>query len=273
MGQVSGVALDQRGQTNGSMGLDAADYNGSGRPSLWVTNYIGELQALYRNECQPGREVFVHVSAGTGLASIGLKTSAWGTGFLDLDHHGWEDLVLTAGDAYRHQPGVPRAQYPVLFRNRGDGSFQDVTALGGPYFQTPHKGRGLVLADFDNDGRMDLAISHLNDPVAILRNEADTAGQHWLGVELKGAGHRDVVGARIILEGDGRKQTRFAKGGGSYLSSSDRRHIFGLGSADGVERLSIVWPSGVEQHWRGLAVDRYWRLTEGQAEPLPACPD
>jgi hypothetical protein len=264
----AGVACDQRGLPNGSMGLDAADYNGSGRPSLWVTNYVDELHALYRNECRAGHLCFFHASEGCGIAAIGEKTAGWGTGFLDLDHHGWEDLFLTTGDAYRHSAHVPRAQEPVLLRNRG-GKFKDITAQGGPYFHARHVGRGVVLADFDNDGRIDLAISHLNDPVTILHNEADTAGNHWLGVELQGAAHRDVVGARIILEAGGGKQTRFAKGGSSYLSSSDRRHVFGLGQAGHIDRLRVAWPSGTEQQWQGLAGDRYWRLTEGQQQPVP----
>jgi len=111
---------------------------------------------------------------------------------------------------------------------------------------------------------LDLAVSHLNEPVTVLHNEADTAGRHWLGVELQGANHRDVVGARIILEAGGRRQTRFAKGGGSYLSSWDRRHVFGLGSADRVGRLRVVWPAGKEQEWQGPDTDGYWRLTEGK---------
>jgi hypothetical protein len=125
----------------------------------------------------------------------------------------------------------------------------------------------VVLADFDNDGRIDLAISHLNEPVTLLRNEAAAVGNHWLGVELEGAGKRDVVGARIILEAAGRKQTRFAKGGGSYLSSSDRRHVFGLGRGQKIDRIRVRWPWGKEQQWRGLTCDRYWRLTEGQPRP------
>src|SRR5262249_62386448 len=108
--------------------------------------------------------------------------------------------------------------------------------------------------------------------VAVGRNEADPAGNHWLGVELRGAGHRDVVGARITLEAGGRKQTRFAKGGGSYLSSPDRRHVFGLGRAERIDRLTVVWPSGEAQQWSGLAADRYWRLTEGEQQPLAPYP-
>jgi hypothetical protein len=268
-GLRAGVARDDMGNPTGSMGLDAGDFDGSGRPSLWVTNFAGEHHALYRNQCRPGRVAFLHLSASAGIAALGQQTVGWGTGFLDLYHCGREDLFLTTGDVYHHNPDLPRAQRPVLFRNQGDSRFQIISSLGGHYFKTGHVGRGAVLADFDNDGRVDLAISHLNHPVTILRNEAATAGHNWLGVELKGADHRDVVGARIFLEAGGHQQTRFAKGGGSYLSSSDRRHVFGLGQAKHVDRLRVVWPSGREQKWRGLATDRYWQLTEGKARVLP----
>jgi hypothetical protein len=267
LGLDSGSALSATGKADASMGLDAADYNGSGRPSLWVTNYAGEQHALYRNEFQPTREFFVHASVTAGITARGNNTVAWGTSFLDLEQRGWEDIVFTAGDAYRHNPDLPRAQQPVLFRNLGGGKFKDMSERGGSYFATGHVGRGLVLADFDNDGRIDLAVSHLNDPVAILRNEADTTGRHWLGVELEGVGHRDVVGTRVLLEAGGRQQVRFAKGGGSYLSSSDRRHVFGLGQAEQIDRLRVVWPSGREQQWQGLAIDHYWRLLEGEPQP------
>jgi hypothetical protein len=120
----------------------------------------------------------------------------------------------------------------------------------------------VALGDLNNDGRTDLVISHLNEPVVLLRNEAPTSN-HWLGVELVGREHRDVVGARLTLEAGGRRLTRFAQGGGSYLSSSDRRHVFGLGAADRVGRLTVVWPGGKEEYWEGLPIDRYSRLAEG----------
>jgi hypothetical protein len=268
-GLRTGTALNTMGTPDASMGLDAADYNGSGRASLWVTNYAGELHALYRNECVDGREFFLHASTYAGIAAAERSTVGWGTGFLDLTHRGWEDIFFTAGDAYKNSLDIPRAQRPVLFLNVGGGKFKDISARGGPYFRTSHIGRGAVLADFDNDGRVDLAVSHLNAPLAILRNEAHTGGNHWLGVELQGAGHRDVVGARIVVEAGGHRQTRFAKGGGSYLSSSDRRHVIGLGTVDHIDRLSVIWPSGQREEWPGLALDRYWRLIEGQ--PGPEC--
>jgi hypothetical protein len=105
----------------------------------------------------------------------------------------------------------------------------------------------------------------MNDPVSVLRNVAP-AGGHWLRVQLARAGHADVVGARVIVEAGGRKQTRFAKGGGSYASSGDRRLVFGLGKADRIDKLSVIWPDGKQQEWTGLALDRYYVLVQGEKE-------
>jgi hypothetical protein len=154
----------------------------------------------------------------------------------------------------------------VLFRNLGNGKFVKWTVEGGAYFQTEHLARGVALGDLDNDGRIDLVISHTNEPVAVLRDVAPTAGNHWLGVQLVGKDHADVVGAKVVLEAGGRKQTRFAVGGGSYASSGDRRQVFGLGKADKVDRITVTWPDRTEQRWDAPAVDRYYRLTQGKAE-------
>jgi hypothetical protein len=263
MGMASGTARDDQGSPNGSMGVAAADYSGTGRPSLWVANYENELHGLYRNDCKGGPVIFTFNTAPAGLAVFGRMTVGWGTGFLDIDHHGWEDLFLITGHATRVPKTSPRAQQPILARNEGNGKFTNITARGGSYFNSRHVGRGAVMADFDNDGRIDLAVMHTNEPVAILRNEADTGGNHWLGVRLAGKDHRDVVGARVILDAGGRKQTRFAMGGGSYASSSDRRLVFGLGMADHIDKLTIAWPDGTEQSFTGLALDRYYQVTQG----------
>src|SRR5262249_54420138 len=161
-------------------------------------------------------------------------------------------------------------QRPVLFRNRGDGRFEDITPRGGAYCRAEHRGRGLAGGDLDNDGRPDVVIRHVHEPGALLRNQAP--GDHqWLGIELARPGHADVVGATLTLEVGGRRLTRFAKGGGSYLSSEDRRHLFGLGAQAAVGRLTVDWPSGEPrtQHWDGLAVDRYYRLEQGRSDTGP----
>lgn len=263
-GLISGTARDGGGSANGSMGVDATDYDGSGRPSLFVTNYENELHALYHNECDGGHILFSYASPSTGIAVLGQNTVGWGTGFLDIERRGWQDLFVATGHAMRfpsRNGGDPR-QRPILLRNRG-GKFTDISHQGGPYFRTAHQARGAALGDLDNDGRTDLVVSHLNEPLILLRNEA-TTDNHWLGVELVGRGHADVVGARLILECGDRKLTRFAKGGSSYASSGDRRHVFGLGQTARVGRLTVIWPNGETQHWEGLAVDRYSRVTQGE---------
>jgi hypothetical protein len=265
-GLVSGTARDLGGSPNGSMGVDAADYDHSGRPSLFVTNYENELHALYHNECQGDKILFQYASRTAGISALGQSTVGWGTGFLDLDHDGWEDLVLATGHAIRFPPrggGDPR-QWPILLRNQ-KGEFSNISTQGGPYFRSPHMARGVALGDLDNDGRIDLVISNLNEPVVLLHNEAKTEN-HWLGVELVGRDHADVVGARLILEFAGQIQRRFAKGGGSYASSSDRRHVFGLGRATKMDCLTVVWPNGIRQQWKDLAIDRYHTVVQGEKQ-------
>jgi enediyne biosynthesis protein E4 len=268
IGLPMGVARDDRGVPNGSMGTDIADYDGSGNGSIWCTNYENEMHALYRNQ---GRGLFLFSTPASGIAAIGQLYVGFGTSFLDLDNHGWEDLVVANGHVIRFPQGAGLRQRPVLLRNKGNTRFCEISLQGGSYFRSEHVGRGLAIGDLFNRGRCDLVISHLNEPVAILRNEADS-GQHWIGVELAGKDHRDVVGARVIAEVGDRKLTRFAKGGGSYLSSSDRRLLFGLDKEERVKRITVIWPNQkeqTEQHWDGkqLKADRYWRLVEGKEQP------
>jgi hypothetical protein len=266
-GMLAGVACGSSGRADGSMGLDASDLDGSGRPWLWVTNYENELHGLYRNLCREDNVSFSFHTTAVGIAAIGQRYVGWGTGFLDIDGHGWEDLFIANGHVLRYVPDTTRRQKPVLLRN-GKGKFKDITPRGGPYFRQHHLARGVALGDLDNDGKIDLVVSHMNEPVAVLRNIAP-GNNHWLGIELAGKDHADVVGARVILESDGRTQSRFAKGGGSYASSSDRRHVFGLGQKDRIDKLTVVWPDGKRQEWTGLAADGYYRLTWGRSNPEP----
>ena len=277
-GVALGVARDARGAPNGSMGLDAGDYDASGRPSLLVTNYENEFPALYRNLTVNGRLQFDYSSVKTGLTELGRHYVGFGTGFLDLDNHGWQDIVIANGHVIRYPARDNVRQLPILLRNQGRPEantpvrFTPITSEGGSYFQTTHQARGIAIGDLNNDGRPDVVISQVNEPVVLLRNEADE-GNHWLGVELAGKGHADVVGARITLQVGDRVLTQFAKGGGSYLSSGDRRLLFGLGKVNKAGRLTVFWPSGRTDHWDGLPVDQYHRLGEGNSEELaPAGP-
>jgi hypothetical protein len=269
VGLDTGTARDHMGAANGSMGLAAADYDGCGRASLWVTNYERELHGLYHNDTQGGRVSFRFSTPASGIPAIGQAYVGWGTGFVDLDHDGREHLLFVNGHPnFFPREGSHREQRPVLLRNLGGGRFRDISPQGGPYFREEHNARGVAFGDLNNTGRTDVVISHVNRPVVLLRNVARTRN-HWLGVALVGRGRRDVVGAKLTLEVGGRRLTRFAQGGGSYLSSSDRRHLFGLGPADRVGRLTVSWPWGKTEYWDGLAVDRYWKLVEGSGSSRP----
>jgi RNA polymerase sigma factor (sigma-70 family) len=265
MALQAGVARDALGAPNGGKGIAIGDINSSGRPSLLVTNYENEMHALYFNENRGGTFCFTYGSPKAGLARIGQRYVGWGTAFVDCDNDGDLDLFIANGHVLKHPTGqAQRKQRPVLLRNLGNGRFEDVTKQAGVYFQKDHNARGVAVIDFDNDGRADLIISHLNEPVVILRNQTVEKDHHWIGFELVGKNRRDVVGAKITLQTESREQTSFAKSGGSYASSSDPRHLFGLGKTEKVKHITVTWPGGQKQHWDGLAIDRYWRLIEGE---------
>jgi len=263
-GLVSGVARDDRGSPNGSMGLDAGDPERVGRPYIWVTNYEKELHALYGNHCKPGRSIFHFLTSSSGIAAIGQNYVGWGTAFLDADLDGWEDLFVVNGHAIRFPAKeVGRKQQAVLLLNR-KGKFRNASRLIGDYQRTPHLSRGVAFGDLDNDGRVDLVIGNVNEPTAVLRGVGGK-DHHWLGVQLCGKDHACVVGAKVVLEVDGQRQTRFAKGGGSYASAGDKRFVFGLGKSK-PGRLTVIWPNGKEQSFENLEPDRYHHIVQGRRQ-------
>lgn len=241
-GTLAGVDVDEHGNANGSMGVDFGDYNSDGRPDVWVANYVRESFAMY--ECV-GPELFQHRSQPLGIAGIDGLNVGWGTGFADLDRDGHEDLVTSTGHVMLHQE--PIRQIPIVLRNQAGRRFDRLRFDAESYFGTPHQGRGLALADFDDDGDLDFAISHNNEPVSLIRNDIDS-DSHWLRVRLIGRnGNRDAVGAWLVLHTSQSKQLRLIKRGGSYLSHSDQRPFWGVPRDAQVERLEIHWPSGREQ--------------------------
>jgi hypothetical protein len=252
------------------MGVDAADYASAGSLSVFVSNYQNEAHALYRNQ---GSGRFVYASRSAGISAVGLVYVGFGAGFLDFDLDGNEDLFVSNGHVVHHPPLPAEVrQKPVLLRNLYQPGekpytvrFADVSAQAGPFFQDRHLGRGAAFGDLDNDGRTDIVLTPTNEPVALLRNRHE-AGSHWLGIQLVGKPYRDAVGALLTLDVGSRKLLRAVKGGSSYLSSSDRRILFGLGAEKTVERLTVRWPSGKTQTWDHLSVDRYWRLDEGEPQ-------
>lgn len=262
-GLIAGVARDDRGMQNGSMGIAIGDYDHSGKASIVVTNYENELPALYQNRSAPGQPRFAFASLSAGLAaSVGSRQVSWGTGFLDFDLDGWEDLLIVSGHAIRFPSKSDRRQKPRLLRNQV-GTFKAVSCSGWPYLDEGRNARGAAFGDLDNDGKTDAVISHLNEPVALLRNVADTTGRHWLGLRLAGANGADITGARVEVGISGGSLSRYVMGGGSYASTNDPRLLFGLGTEQGPVRATVFWPSGRRQELDSLAVDRYWAVTEG----------
>lgn len=186
-GNSLGVHRDGGGAPNASMGIDASDYEGSGRPSIWVANYENELHALYRNIERDGRMIFAYSSAPAGLAAIGRRYVAFGTLFFDYDRDGWDDLVLNNGHVVNHHPQDFVAQPPVLFHNVERNQrrfFVESTAEAGPYFQARHRGRGLAVGDLRNIGRPDLVFCNTNALPGMLLNECHPE-RHWLGLQLQ----------------------------------------------------------------------------------------
>jgi len=260
-----GVAKDDQGTANGSMGVYAADFDGCGRPAIWVTNYENEYNALYRSQInKQGGLSYTFNTRATGLSIVGPSFVGFGTVFADVDNDGWEDIVISNGHVVHFPPRDNKKQRPILYMNlehpkkqSGERWFADGGKRGGEYFKGAYRGRGMALGDLNNDGRPDLVFFPVNEPVKILRNAFKD--NHWLGVELKAKDHADFVGTRLTLEVGDRKLSRFTIGGGSYLSAHDTRKLFGLGAATKVGKLRIEWPTGEPkvQEFDNLEIDKY----------------
>lgn len=241
-GFLRGVALDEQGFSNGSMGVDLCDFNRDGLCDIFVANYENESFALYRNE---GNAFFVHVSQPTGITSLGELFVGFGSVCADFDRDGDEDVVVTNGHVVKYPRAATRRQVPLYLENNAL-RFRRATFSPESYFGRDHEGRGLAAADLDNDGDLDLVFSHLNDPIAILRNDV-TEGD-WLAVELTGvASNRDAIGTRLVLHTQLGQLVRQIKGGASYLSTGDRRVYWGFPQNTAIEKLTIHWPSGIVQ--------------------------
>ena len=266
-GLESGAGLNDRGDPDGSMGLEVFDYNLDGLPDLWVTNFEHESFAVYRNQ---GHWLFRHVSRISGIMAVGGFYVGWGTVASDFDRDGDEDLFVTNGHATRFSSRSAIRQLPLLFENLGNGRFANVAPGAGDCLSLPHLGRGLAGADFDDDGDIDLALTPINEPALLLANVSRTP-HHWLALKLIGTtSSRDAVGALVQIETPRGRIVRQVKGGGSYASSSDHRIFFGLGGADSIASLEIRWPSGLTQVVENVTPDRFLRLVEPRSgKPAP----
>jgi hypothetical protein len=271
IGLESGIALDQNGKSRAGMGVDIADYRHNGTLGLAIGNFSFEGIALYdvRNASNSEER-----SRSAGIFYPSYPYITFGLLFADFDNDGWPDLFATNGHIEdtiaRTNPGQSYPQPCLLFRNRGDGTFADVSSMAGTAVTQPLVGRGVCRVDFDNDGKPDILLIPNIGPLRLLHNETPVHN-HWLGIRLIGTkSNRDALGASVEVEANGVKQTAYAHGGASYLSGNDPRLYFGLGASAPTVRISVRWPSGKQESWRSTACDRILTLTEGtSSRPLP----
>ena len=241
-----GVAVSEDGSEQGCMGVAVGDYRNEGRLSLFVSNFAEEYNVLYKN----GGDFFTDESFRSASASASLPYVGWGTTFFDYDNDGWLDLVVVNGHVYPQMAAVKMGasaayrQRRLFYRNRRDGTFEEIGEKLGPVFTEPRVSRGLALGDLDNDGRLDLVIGSLDGRPQVLHNQVPSPG-NWLSVQLEGVGEMtDAIGAIIKLKIGDRVQMRLIRSGTAYLSQEDMRQHFGLGEAKKADSVEVLWPDG-----------------------------
>jgi hypothetical protein len=260
-----GVAFSEDGKARAGMGVDAADYDRSGRLSIAVTNFDNEMIGLYR----PNGKSFVDHANAAGLGAATRDRLGFGCLFGDFDLDGHPDLIAVNGhidDTVRNAGRQSsHAQVPNLFLNDGRGHFRDLATSLGPAFAQPKIARGVALGDFDNDGDLDVLLTTNGGPAYLYRNDLGN-GHRSLRLHLEGRkSNRDAIGAIVKVHDASGVQTQMVKSGSSYLSSSDLTLTFGLARRESVDRVVIYWPSGRVDEHRNLRGGRLYRVIEGEA--------
>jgi enediyne biosynthesis protein E4 len=256
---LAGLAYNDQGHEQASMGIAIGDYNNDLRLDVAVTNFSHDHETLYRND---GYNLFTDVSFPAGIGSPSWFYLGWGLAFADVDHDGFEDLIAAYGHVYpqvdERDVGTSYRQRNGLYRNRGDGTFEEISARAGSGFAVVKSSRALAPVDLDADGDLDFLVTNLNDTPDLLRN--DGAKGAWLEVALAGRGkNRDGIGARVTVEAGGRSQMREIRRDLGFAASTLPIAHFGLGAATVVDRVEVRWPSG--RTTRAEAVRANERLT------------
>jgi hypothetical protein len=262
VGLLAGVAVDGDGRTYAGMGADFADYNNDGLPDLVITDLANQRYAMYRNA---GDGSFSNSSFASGLGGMTLLHSGWGIRFLDYDNDGWKDLLIAQGhDLDTIELTSPNLRYrePMLLARNTGKEFVDVSANSGSVFREAWVARGLAIGDIDNDGRVDAVVTTNDGPLYILHNETSTTN-HWLTLNLVGhKSNRDAIGTEVKVTTAKGQQFATVTTASSYLSSSDKRVHFGLGTETIALALEIRWPSGVVQTLKNVRADQILKVDE-----------
>jgi hypothetical protein len=255
VGVAGGVAANSGGKPTGSMHGTIGDVDGDGLIDILVTDLT--YGALYKNI---GNGLFVDITVESGIASAMAGKGSWGAALFDYDNDGDLDLVAANGTAEELV-----LQYPLLMENDGKGHFRNVGRESGAYFSTKRSGRGLAIWDFDNDGDLDIIISHVDKQATavLLRNDSDNKN-HWLGLTLKGRnGPASAIGAKVTVTAGGKKQVLVNQWTTSYLSNNDPRLHIGLGLQTQIDLLEIAWSDGGKEVFKNIACDRYMTILQG----------
>jgi hypothetical protein len=273
---VSGSAVNGTGNATASMGVDAADFDNDGDDDLIITNWLDQMNTLFVND---GTGNFEDRKAPSGLGLPSLAKTGFGTGWLDFDNDGWLDLFVANGSVStieaqaRAKERFPLRMTNQLYRNLGNGRFEDVSSAAGRVFGIADVGRGAAFGDVDNDGRTDILVGSASGPVRLLINRVHN-DNHWLGLRLVGTPARalvgtrslgrDMLGARVeVIRPGATTLVRRARADGSYASANDPRVLVGLGTHTEAPFVRVRWPGGRMEEWPGVAIDRWTTLTEG----------
>ena len=260
----AGVAVSEDGVEQANMGVALGDYMNVGRLSIFLSHFSDEYAALYRND---GGMSFTDVSHSAGIARSTVPFVGWGDAFVDLDNSGWLDLILVNGHVYPQvnnaKLGTAYREPKLVFQNQRDGTFKDVSAQTGGAVGTPQVSRGLAVGDLFNRGRLDIVVENLAGSPMILEAKSNPAN-HWVSFELEGSpNNRLALNARVRVSTGKVQQLGEVRSGGSYLSQSDLRLHFGLGSASRIDKVEVLWPNGGTQVFENIAADRFYRIKQG----------
>jgi hypothetical protein len=264
-GLVSGIAVGADGKARAGMGIDTGDYDADGRLDLVITNLDFEMHTVNRGL---GRGLFGYAATESGIGYPTLPFVGFGVAFLDFDNDTQLDLAIANGHILDNAPqfrtGSTYRQRRLLFRNTTLRRFAEVGRSAGPAFAVDRVGRGLATGDIDNDGDLDLLVTNNGESAELLRNDGGNRANALL-VRLRGTGgNTDAIGARIRLTAGSRTQIRDVKAGSSYLSQNDLRAHFGLGTAERVDRIEVVWPSGKTEVISGATANETVTIEEGR---------